>query len=297
MMNQKGNCCIPGTSTLFIYFVILAILLGLVVYIKGGQSQPVPKQLSVLQEDLEVIRGKHTPPLDLDKAYMASETVIARGKELYQGGTCVGCHGTDGRGDGAAGQFMNPKPRNFHSQEGWTNGSKIADIFRALTDGIPERGMPAIDTISVQDRFALVHYVRSLGSGYPAPDESEKKELDRRYQLSKGQQEPHQVPVSRAIAVIAKESAEAKVAVEKAVAVIEADSSKNHPTARMFTSSVRNLNHAITILNANKLWRRGAAEMRSFWMANTGVQGLSTAVTTLEDRDWRELHSYMLDIL
>ena len=39
---------------------------------------------------------------------------IAKGKELFEGkGTCFNCHGKEGKGDGPAGQILNPSPRNF----------------------------------------------------------------------------------------------------------------------------------------------------------------------------------------
>ena len=183
-MNYKESCCIPRISTLFAYFALLGVFSGVLLYKRASVEKPVPKQLSVLNKDLEMIKGKNTPPVDLDLAFMPSNEVLARGKELYQGGTCTGCHGSEGRGDGAAGQYLNPKPRNFHLLEGWTNGPQVAQIFITLTEGIIARGMPAVDTLPVSDRFALVHYIRSLSTGYPAPDENEKKLLDEKYHLS-----------------------------------------------------------------------------------------------------------------
>src|SRR5574341_905303 len=39
---------------------------------------------------------------------------IAKGKALFEGkGTCFNCHGKEGKGDGPAGQILNPSPRNF----------------------------------------------------------------------------------------------------------------------------------------------------------------------------------------
>ena len=244
-----------------------------------------------------MIKGKNTPPVDLDLAFMPSNEVLARGKELYQGGTCTGCHGSEGRGDGAAGQYLNPKPRNFHLLEGWTNGPQVAQIFITLTEGIIARGMPAVDTLPVSDRFALVHYVRSLSTGYPAPDENEKKLLDEKYHLSKGQKEPSQIPVKKAIKVIAKESLSRIGAIEKVVAIIEADSSKNHGMAKVLKSSTRDLNHAVQVFMTNEQWRKGSKALRDLWMANTGSQGLSSALVTMSDVQWKSLYGYPLDIL
>lgn len=296
-MNYKESCCIPGFSTLFIYFALLTVFSGVLLYKRASQVQPSPKQLSVWSEDLQTIKGKNTPPVDLDLAFMPSEEVIARGKELYQGGTCTGCHGVEGRGDGAAGQYLNPKPRNFHLLEGWTNGPQVAQIFITLTEGIVARGMPAVDTLPVADRFALVHYVRSLGTGHSAPDENEKEVLDKKYELSKGQKEPSQIPVKKAMEIMAKETESQVGSIDKIVAVIEADSSKNHTMAKVLKSSTHNLNLAVKVFMTNRKWREGSSALRDLWMANTNSQGLSSAVVTMSDGQWKALYGYMLDIL
>ena len=251
MSKNKGNCCVPGLGSTFLYFVLVAAAYGVIVYQNNRALSSIPLPAAPERADLEVIRGNKTPPVDLDQAFMSNPKVVARGKELYEGGTCGGCHGAEGKGDGAAGQFLNPKPRSFHSLEGWTNGTRIADIFITLTDGIVTRGMPAVDTIPVEDRFALVHYVRSLASGYPSPGENEKKALDKKYLLSQGQAEPHQVPVKRAIEVMVVEAAEQIKAVKKAVGVIESDYTKNHPSARLFHNSVMDLSAAVSTLKNN----------------------------------------------
>jgi caa(3)-type oxidase subunit IV len=101
-----------------------------------------------------------------EKAWVATPELIAHGKEQFSA-QCVTCHGAAGEGNGLAAAGLNPKPRNFTKAENWKNGRKPSNIFGTLTKGLNQ--MPAFATLPPDDRWALVHYVRSLG-----PHESEK---------------------------------------------------------------------------------------------------------------------------
>lgn len=51
-----------------------------------------------------------------ENPFKATPENIAKGKELFTGkATCFTCHGNEGRGDGIAGQALDPGPRNFHN--------------------------------------------------------------------------------------------------------------------------------------------------------------------------------------
>lgn len=91
---------------------------------------------------------------------------IEKGKGLFQQ-NCVACHGANGQGDGPAAAALTPKPRNFHVTEGWKVGRAPAQVFKVLTNGIPGSAMASFATLSVEERWALVHYVDSLGPAAP----------------------------------------------------------------------------------------------------------------------------------
>ena len=92
---------------------------------------------------------------------------MEKGKTLFSS-TCAVCHGAEGRGDGPAAVALNPKPRNFADGAGWKNGRKISGIFKTITEGIKGSGMAAYNGLAVEDRFAIAHYVQSLGPAAPA---------------------------------------------------------------------------------------------------------------------------------
>jgi mono/diheme cytochrome c family protein len=105
-----------------------------------------------------------------EKPWVANDELVSAGKTLYTS-ACVTCHGAEGQGNGPAAAGLNPKPRNFTAGEGWKNGRKPSQIFLTLTKGL--NTMPAFGTLSGDDRWALVHYVRTLGPHAGEADSAE----------------------------------------------------------------------------------------------------------------------------
>ena len=102
---------------------------------------------------------------DLPKYVQGSPELLAKGKELFQT-NCAVCHGVEGKGDGAGGSSLNPKPRNFHADAGvWTHGNTAWSIYYTLAIGSPGTGMASYKSLLPEDRWALVHYVMSFGEG------------------------------------------------------------------------------------------------------------------------------------
>lgn len=117
--------------------------------------------------------GPGTEVFDIKKVaepWVENPQVVEYGAKLYQI-NCALCHGKDGKGDGAAGAGLNPKPRNLVEGK-WTQGvGKIAH-FKVLTVGIPGTSMAAYGHFKPADRWALVQYIESItqnkGSDDPA---------------------------------------------------------------------------------------------------------------------------------
>lgn len=83
--------------------------------------------------------------------------VVARGRQVAQL-NCVACHGTGGKGDGAAAAALNPKPADWTSPVAQSESD--GEIFWKISTG---RGaMPPWKHLPETDRWAIVHYIRSL---------------------------------------------------------------------------------------------------------------------------------------
>lgn len=96
----------------------------------------------------------------LKKPWVSNPQLVGQGKTLFLA-QCVACHGAEGRGDGPAAAGLNPKPRNFTQSAGWKNSRKVSGVFKTLKEGVG--GMPAFGSLPVDDRWALTHFVLSLG--------------------------------------------------------------------------------------------------------------------------------------
>ena len=83
------------------------------------------------------------------------------GKTVYLN-NCTACHGSlgDGRGPAAV-AIANPKPRNF-LQEPLKYGDSKDEIFKTITNGVPNTAMPPWAALSEDERKAVASYIFDL---------------------------------------------------------------------------------------------------------------------------------------
>ena len=92
--------------------------------------------------------------------YAADKKVLERGKIVFKE-NCASCHGETGAGDGVAAAALNPKPRNLVTEK-FKAGSKPAEIFKSVTDGLPGTLMVSFKHLPEADRKAVSEFVASL---------------------------------------------------------------------------------------------------------------------------------------
>lgn len=107
-------------------------------------------------------------PAEVDGAEIElprSAELIARGKAVYER-NCVACHGVKGDGNGPAATFLHEqRPRNFTFgvfKFRLTKGPvpTDADLLRTITRGVRGTAMPAWFELPLQDRLAVIQYVK-----------------------------------------------------------------------------------------------------------------------------------------
>jgi mono/diheme cytochrome c family protein len=78
---------------------------------------------------------------------------------------CASCHGEKGRGDGPAGRFLNPPPRNFADAE-WQASITDERLRQTIRQGGGPMGLsPAMAShpdLSSEQIEELIRYIRSL---------------------------------------------------------------------------------------------------------------------------------------
>jgi mono/diheme cytochrome c family protein len=108
----------------------------------------------------------HPQAARLKNPVAPSATSIAAGRALYDK-QCAGCHGDTGKGDGAMGEELNPRPSDLTDAD-WKHGSTDGEIFTLIRDGSKGTGMkPFGRKMTVHQLWDVVNYVRSLGPKNP----------------------------------------------------------------------------------------------------------------------------------
>ncbi|MGA2297727.1 MAG: cytochrome c [FCB group bacterium] len=158
-----------------------------------------------VEVDVPFEKGTTSIGINLEKYASPNDSLIAKGKELFNS-SCSPCHGETGKGDGPASAALNPKPRNFHSKDGWTNGRKFSDMYKTLQEGIIKNGMTAFEFLPVEDRLAIIHYIRTFENDFPKITNEEIKQLDDTYHLTQSGKIPNTIPVVMAMQKIIDEN-------------------------------------------------------------------------------------------
>jgi mono/diheme cytochrome c family protein len=92
--------------------------------------------------------------------WVSSPELVTYGKKVFMT-NCSMCHGNEGKGDGPAGQALNPRPRNFVEGK-WTQGDGIMAHFKVLQKGIPGSSMASFAHFKPADRWAVLQFIESI---------------------------------------------------------------------------------------------------------------------------------------
>jgi len=92
-----------------------------------------------------------------------SPEVVKKGEELYVGkGTCLNCHGKDGRGNGPGASQLNPPPRNFRHHGFWHHRTE-GELFWIIKHGSPGTAMLGFaQVLSDEEIWSLIRYERTF---------------------------------------------------------------------------------------------------------------------------------------
>lgn len=96
---------------------------------------------------------------------------IAAGKDIYEK-KCYYCHGITGDGNGPAAPRLDPKPRNFTRNEYKIRSTGLGvlptdeDLFRIITSGVEGSAMPFWSTLTVAERWQVIHYIKTFNKDF-----------------------------------------------------------------------------------------------------------------------------------
>jgi len=230
-------------------------------------------------------RGKVIPPVDAKALMSSSPASIEKGSEIFKQ-SCVPCHGAHGLGDGPAAATLDPRPRNFTSPSGWTNGYDLASIFKTVSEGVKGTGMASFDYFTKADRIALAHYVQALGAfphgkGKPEATAALAKELS-----APGEKTPNRIPVSMAMAKLEQEfTASPPLAVDPA---------DHTPGAEALRRAVSDPARAGQSLAVSREWRAGSQELAASILNGAPANGFSVSAAIMSPDEWKALYSELV---
>lgn len=235
----------------------------------------------------------------LFKQVQPSDAWVKKGQQLFLKNNCNSCHGEQGKGDGLAAAALNPKPRNFHVNTGWKNGTSFAGLYKTLEEGIPGGPMSSYAHIPAADRVAIIHYIRSLNKSiYPDLSETEVSKLDQQYGLSKAlasSGKSRVIPVDLAMEKLVAEAAAERKKIDQALALIEQH--RNEPGGRLFAAVTYDSTRALTLLTHSRIWKDNVTAFAKVVLAEAAYNGFKARVGTLSQKEWLQLFDYLKKIL
>lgn len=228
-------------------------------------------------------RGYVLPPVDPKTVLTANPALLSRGKTLFEH-NCTPCHGPTGEGNGPAAVTLNPRPRNFTQPQGWTNGYRLTEIYKTLTEGIKGTGMASYDYLGARDRMALDHYVQSIGAFAHGPDDPAALDALAKRFASAEEKVPNKIPVSMAMAKLEAEfvaptplSAPARLG--------------GYLVARVVLDRAR----AAQTLALAPSWQDSARALAGVVVPGTPANGFAVSVATLGPEQWQALYEALLN--
>jgi mono/diheme cytochrome c family protein len=279
------------------FFYFLAAVLGLgMLYLANinavGRNAIAPAALSdssAFVTDIPFQTPTVLPPVDVLKAGIPSDSLVNRGRGVFRA-NCTPCHGETGLGDGPTAATLNPKPRDFHSLTGWTNGSKVSQIYKTLQEGIVRNGMASYGYMPPADRFALAHYIRTFVSGQPVDTRDDLLALESTYQLSRGTNIAGQIPLRKAAGIILSEESRGVAEVQK---LSQEASTDTDPGAAVLRRVASNLQTVFAGLHARRAGLPAFDDFVHAASADPAAAGFKPALGHLGDNEWSLLYGYL----
>ncbi len=170
---DRGDYNKSGLIIFIASFGFSILLFGYLGYIHDGVDLKEVKETVQGSNEMGLAK-KEVKKIDLSQItepWVFSDDLVAHGTKVYAT-NCTICHGAKGLGNGPAGSGLNPPPRNL-VKGGWKSGGTSKALFLTLTNGLEGTSMASFGHLKKIDRWALVHYIRSITEDKPEDDMAE----------------------------------------------------------------------------------------------------------------------------
>lgn len=277
----------------YIYFFVVALTIG-IFFVKSMDDISFNTVPGTALDTLNIVReietkvGGMKPAMDLALVTNPTADFIAKGKTQYVA-ACGSCHGNEGKGDGVAAVALDPKPRNFHSAEGWTKGRTFFDIYKSVNDGVPGTGMIAYEFLSPEDRVAIIHYIRTMAD-YPEVTLAEVNEkLDATYNLSAGIIDPNNIPIQKSITLLTDEN---QKNIDLSIVISDRIKSDKVNSANLLKANVLDIERVVYTY-ITKLNKKDYNNFVQKLNSDPVALGFRASVVNLVEEDLKIIYSYL----
>lgn len=137
----------------------------------GVNLNEIPSEVQEIIQAEKAATGSATASADKGSEppsgdpWVSTSAWIAQGQQVYKA-NCAVCHGDGGKGDGPGSGGL---ARNLVEGQ-WKVGGDSVTLFKTVAGGISGTTMVGFSHIPVNDRWALVHFIRSITSNKVADD-------------------------------------------------------------------------------------------------------------------------------
>jgi cytochrome c oxidase cbb3-type subunit III len=160
-IKELDNALPPWWKWGFYFTVIVGLIYLFRFHVINTGPTPIQeyeREMAAAATKLENFKKNSKEAFDEKTVTLADAKGIAEGKKVFTG-TCLPCHGANGEGN-AVGPNLTDKY--------WINGGSLGEIFKTITNGVPDKGMQAWGrTFSPSDIRNIASFVLSLQGTNP----------------------------------------------------------------------------------------------------------------------------------
>ncbi len=288
----------------YVYFLSVLIALGMLYIhrenmVNRNSIRPDIQIDSIYNAPIKAAPAVEPAPakITVDNLLTPTKAQIERGENLFKM-DCAPCHGVDGKGDGPAAATLNPKPRDYQSTTGWVNGRLLSDMFKTVSEGIPNSAMVSFaGALSVNDRLAVIDYIRANFGNFPKDTPEQLEALNKKYHLEEvGEKSaaPAEIPLNAAIKQIEEGAIPRAKAVDEAISYISSHSSD--PGTQLFKRVTTDPRRALTMLSGSEFWSKNESDFVTIVTMDAFQNGFDPKVAQLSTSEWQTLYNYMKNV-
>ena len=157
---------------IFSIFFSLAFFVYIGLIHKGVDLKEIPEEASggALLAQGEAAKKPSVDVSGVTEPWLETEDMVIHGKKVYTQ-TCALCHGAGGLGDGVAGKSLPVLPRDFIEGK-WKSAGTRKALYEVVAQG-QGASMASFAHLPKNDRWAVVHYIRSITKNKVKDDSAE----------------------------------------------------------------------------------------------------------------------------